>query len=281
MNAAVQPRSFGDWLASARQAAQQPPVQPRQALVVAGQVVGSVAEGFLNKIGRQRLLDKRYKLLNNEHSGAAAWHLEVPFGASVDAITDALNTLAAALRDEGLCGPWRDEQLAVCNPVGEVVGTVERGAVRVLGITSRAVHLVGLAPDGRMWVQKRSMTKPNNPGLWDTLMGGMVSAADSLPQALARETWEEAGLHVETLVGLQHGGHVDFSRPSREGDGAGYMRERIDWFRAQVPEGMAPENQDGEVERFDLLPLGTVREQVAQGLFTLEAGLVIAGFLGL
>ncbi|PIF89587.1 8-oxo-dGTP pyrophosphatase MutT (NUDIX family) [Acidovorax sp. 62] len=281
MNAAVQPRSFGDWLASARQAAQQPPAQPRQALVVAGQVVGSVAEGFLNQIGRQRLMDKRYKLSIDEHFGAAAWRLDVPPEASVDAPTDALNALAAALRDEGLCGPWRDEQLAVCNPAGEVVGTVERGAVRVLGIATRAVHLVGLAPDGRMWVQKRSMAKPNNPGLWDTLMGGMVSAADSLPQALARETWEEAGLRVETLVGLQHGGHVDFSRPSREGGGAGYMRERIDWFRAQVPEGVEPANQDGEVDHFELLQPEGVRLRVAQGLFTLEAGLVIAGFLGM
>jgi 8-oxo-dGTP pyrophosphatase MutT (NUDIX family) len=131
-----------------------------------------------------------------------------------------------------------------------------------------------------MWVQKRSLTKPNNPGLWDTLMGGMVSAADSLPEALARETWEEAGLCVEALTGVAHGGHVDFSRPSSEACGAGYMRERIDWFRAEVPGGMVPANQDGEVERFDLLPMDTVRDQVAAGQFTPEAALVIAGFLG-
>lgn len=272
----MQNPAFEHWLAGARASAQQPPARPRQPMLVAGQVVGSVADGYLNKIGLHRLLDKRFKLSNSEHSGALAWHLDVPMGAA----TEALNTLAADLRDADLCGPWRNEQLAVCNPAGEVVATVERGAVRVLGITTRAVHLVGLAPDGRMWVQKRSMTKPNNPGLWDTLMGGMVSAADSLPQALARETWEEAGLRVEALQGLRHGGHVDFSRPSREGGGAGYMRERIDWFCAQVPGGMEPNNQDGEVERFDLLPLDALRTQVAQGLFTLEAGLVIAGYLG-
>jgi len=272
----VQNPAFEHWLAGARASAQQPSAQPRQPLLVAGQVVGSVAEGFLNKIGLHRLLDKRYKLLNSEHSGAPAWYLDVPMGAA----TEALNTLAAALRDADLCGPWRNEQLAVCNPAGEVVATVERGAVRVLGVTTRAVHLVGLAPDGRMWVQKRSMTKPNNPGLWDTLMGGMVSAADSLPQALARETWEEAGLRVGALADVAHGGQVLFSRPSREGGGAGFMVERIDWFCAQVPQGMEPDNQDGEVECFDLLPLEVVRERVAQGAFTLEAGLVIAGFLG-
>ena len=273
----MQNPAFEHWLAGARASAQQPPARPRQPLLVAGQVVGSVAEGFLNKIGLHRLLDKRYKLSNSEHSGAPAWHLDVPMGAA----TEALNTLAAALRDADLCGPWRNEQLAVTNLQGDVVGTVERGAVRVLGITTCAVHLVGLAPDGRMWVQKRSLNKPNDPGLWDTLMGGMVSAADSLPQALARETWEEAGLYVGALADVAHGGHVLFSRPSSEGGGAGYMVERIDWFSAVVPEGMAPVNQDGEVDEFALLPLADVRAQVAQGLFTLEAGLVIAGFLGL
>jgi 8-oxo-dGTP pyrophosphatase MutT (NUDIX family) len=111
-------------------------------------------------------------------------------------------------------------------------------------------------------------------------MGGMVSAADSLPQALTRETWEEAGLRVEALANVAHGGQVLFNRPSREGGGAGFMVERIDWFSAQVPQGMEPDNQDGEVECFDLLPLDLVRERVAQGAFTLEAGLVIAGFLG-
>lgn len=308
MTASQPTPSFDQWLADARQKAHQPALQPRQPLVVAGQVVGSVADGFLNQIGHQRLMDKRCKLSNSEHDGTAAWLLDVapgavasaardadfdatpdafPHGTShgtrgiFSAITDALNTLAEALRDLGLSGPWRNEQLAVTNAHGEVVGTVERGAVRVLGIASRAVHLVGLAPDGRMWVQKRALTKPNNPGQWDTLMGGMVSAADSLPQALARETWEEAGLQVGALADVVHGGHVLFSRPSSEGGGAGYMVERIDWFRAQVPDGMEPCNQDGEVDEFALRSPEAVREHLVQGRFTLEAGLVIAAHWGL
>ena len=236
-------------------------------LRVAGQVVGSVAEGVLDTVAPA--LEGGHRL----HRAAGGWHLDGP-------ATAGLNAIAAVLRARGQCGPWRDEQLAVPDAQGEVIATVERGAVRVLGIATRAVHLVGLAPDGRMWVQKRALTKPNNPGLWDTLMGGMVAAADTLPQALARETWEEAGLRIEALAGVAHGGHVLFSRPSREGGGVGFMVERIDWFRAQVPDGLEPCNQDGEVERFDLLSLDSLREQVAQGAFTLEAGLVIAGFLG-
>ena len=264
------------WLQAARQRAQQPPAQPRLPLWVAGQQVGSVVDEVLGQISLQRLLDKRYQLLKWEHSGRSGWHLEAP----AEAATDALNTLAAALRDAHLCGPWRNEQLAVCNARGVRVATVERGAVRVLGIATLAVHLVGLAPDGRMWVQKRALTKPNDPGLWDTLMGGMIAATDSLEQALARETWEEAGLRVADLHQVTQGGHVLFSRPSSEAGGMGYMVERIDWFRATVPEGLEPTNQDGEVDEFALRSTEELHADVAQDRFTLEAALVMAAHWG-
>jgi len=272
--------SAAGWLAEARTAARQPPAQERLPLWVAGQAVGSVAAGFLDEIEMQRLSDKRYQILIQEQSGVPVWHLDV----APDAATSALNLLAQALHAQGRCGPWRNEQLAVCNARGERLGTVERGAVRVLGIATRAVHLVGLAPDGRMWVQQRARTKPNNPGMWDTLMGGMVSADDTLDQALARETWEEAGLVLPALQavgqGVTWGGQVDFSRPSREGGGVGYMVERIDWFRCTVPEGLAPRNQDGEVERFELWRPEQVRERIAAGDFTLEAALVLGACFG-
>jgi 8-oxo-dGTP pyrophosphatase MutT (NUDIX family) len=131
-----------------------------------------------------------------------------------------------------------------------------------------------------MWVQLRAFNKPNNPGQWDTLMGGMVSAADTLPQALARETWEEAGLRVDALHGVAHGGHVQLAVPSEEAHGCGYMVERIDWFHATVPDGMVPQNQDGEVERFELLAPEALLERLAHGAFTPEAALVLAAALG-
>ncbi|EJE53301.1 NTP pyrophosphohydrolase [Acidovorax sp. CF316] len=259
-------QTIAGWLAAARVAARQPPAQARLPLQVAGQVVGSVAEGVLDMVAPA--LEGGHRL----HRAAGGWHLDGP-------ATAGLNAIAAVLRTRGQCGPWRNEQLAVPNAQGEVIATVERGAVRVLGIATRAVHLVGLAPDGRMWVQLRSRTKPNNPGMWDTLMGGMVAAVDTLDQALARETWEEAGLATADLADVAQGGHVLFSRPSREGGGIGYMVERIDWFRATVPAGMEPANQDGEVERFELLGLDEVQQRVARSEFTQEAGLVIGAYL--
>ena len=262
------------WLPALREQARQAPRRPRLPLVVAGHTLGSVEDAVLGKLpgaaglGLSRQLDER----------GPSWHLRAE--PSEAGVTAAFQPLALALRAAGRCGPWRDEQLAVVGAQGQRLGTIERGAVRVLGLATQAVHLVGLAPDGRHWVQQRAHDKPNDPGLWDTLMGGMVSAADTLHEALARETWEEAGLRLEQLQTLAAGGRVQFARPSSEAGGAGYMVERIDWYHATVPEGVVPVNQDGEVARFECLTHGEVHERLARGAFTPEAALVLAGFYG-
>lgn len=265
-----------DWVPAARRQAQQPPAAPRLPFVVAGQAVGTVAPGVLDEIALMPAVCLPFLLLKKEHGGALAWHLD----ATASDATTALAALAQALRRAGRCGAWRDEQLAVCNAAGERIGTVERGAVRPLGLATQAVHLVGSAPGGCLWVQQRAFDKPTHPGKWDTLMGGMVSAADTLHTALERETWEEAGLHAGALHAVAHGGHVDFARPSSDGEGVGYMVERIDWFHATVPEGLVPENQDGEVARFELLETAEVHARLERGEFTPEAAMVLAGFYG-
>lgn len=264
------------WVPAARARARRPAAAARLPFAVAGHIVGTVADGVLDEIIALPPETMPGLLLKVEHGGRVGWHLD-RIGSDA---TAALALLAGALRRAGRCGPWRDEQLAVCNAAGERIGTVERGAVRTLGIATRAVHLVASAPDGRMWVQQRAFDKPTHPGRWDTLMGGMVSAADTLDTALERETWEEAGLNIAALQNVAHGGHVDFARPSDDGEGAGYMVERIDWFHATVPEGVAPVNQDGEVERFELLDAPEVHARLERGEFTPEAALVLAGFYG-
>ena len=198
-----------------------------------------------------------------------------------------LATLAQTLRERGLLGAWRDELLPVHAEsegvqLGEPVGRIERAAVRALGIATRAVHLHGVSASlredeqHRVWVQLRSLDKANDPGLWDTLMGGMVSAADTLEQALARETWEEAGLRLDALHDVAHAGVLEIRKPSDVASGVGYTVERIDWYRCTVPAGIEPINQDGEVERFELVSPDRVRADVAAGRYTLEAALILA-----
>ena len=266
-----------DWLDKLRDGAQRPPLQPRMPLLWNGQVIGTVAQGFLESVGVDFLRGQRITFAYKKTPGVGeAWSFTAPdasFG---------LNALAQLLRESGRSGPWRDEQIAVLTPQGQRVATVERGAVRVLGVATSAVHLIGLAPDGRMWVQQRSASKSHHPHQWDTLMGGMVAASETLQQALQRETWEEAGLDIQALHHLQHGGQVTLACPSDEvPGGVAYMRERIDWFSATVPEGLEPHNQDGEVQQFACIDAATLLQWLAQERFTPEAALVLADYLGL
>lgn len=232
-----------------------PPLRPRQALLCAGRPVGSLETAVAQLLADKGLLS----------AAGDAWQTQAGWDA-----------LAGMLREAGLLGAWRNEPLPVSNDQGEQVGLIERAAVRALGITTAAVHLSAQAPDGRTWVQQRAFNKPNDPGLWDTLMGGMVSAADTLAQALARETWEEAGLRLDQLHGLTHAGHLLIHRPSGGADDVGYTVERIDWYSATLPEGVAPENQDGEVERFDCVDAVRMRSDIGAGRYTLEAALILA-----
>jgi 8-oxo-dGTP pyrophosphatase MutT (NUDIX family) len=255
------------WLAALRAAADVPPVRPRVPLRLAvdGAVIGSVELPFLQPVAGTRLPGGALLLDNDPATG---WSLHGEPTAS-------LALLASALRDAGLAHVWRDEQLTVADEAGRAVATVERAVVRCLGITTHAVHLVGLAPDGRTWLQQRAYSKPNDPGLWDTLMGGMVAARDTLEAALERETWEEAGLVLDQLEGLHRGGRITTRRPSSDGGGAGYVIEHIDWFRCQVPAGVAPKNQDGEVEQFALVHADEVALRMQRGEFTAEAALIL------
>ncbi|HSW20886.1 MAG TPA: NUDIX domain-containing protein [Ramlibacter sp.] len=253
------------WLAGVRAQAAREPLRPRVPLRWQSHVIGSVENEFLAQPALRSALP-RQGLVQCSDQG---WHIE---GAQ---LSDSLAVLANAMREAGLTGAWRNEQLAVRDASQALVGTVERGAVRPLGIATQAVHLVGLSPDGRHWVQQRAHDKATDPGLWDTLMGGMAPACDTPMQALARETWEEAGLRMDQLMQLRVGGSFTVRRPSQDARNAGYVVERVDWWRCVLADGVTPVNQDGEVQQFALMTSSELRRRLLAGEFTLEAMLAL------
>ena len=185
--------------------------------------------------------------------------------------TAALAEIARWLHAQGHGGRWRDEQLAVADETGRVVGTIERAVVRPLGIATHAVHLVGRGAGGRVWVQQRALDKATDPGLWDTLMGGLMAAGETVASTLERETWEEAGLRIADLGHLRATSRFTIRRPVSDG----YLVERFDVFEAVVPDGVTPNNQDGEVAAFALITLDELRQRLRAGEFTVEAALIL------
>lgn len=243
------------WLIDARAEADRPPAIPRDPLSFDGCAFGSVEPGIAARIVAAGLpLARR----------GEGWEVRGP-------IDPSLAEIAAWLHRGGLAAPWRGELLAVADESGRVLGAVERAVVRVLGVTTNAIHLTGRAPGGGTWVQQRAFGKATDPGQWDTLMGGQVAAGESMRTSLARETMEEAGLDIAVLLDLQQRDRLAFRRPVPEG----YLVEHIDVYTCTLPSGTVPDNLDGEVERFECLDDARLEARLARREFTLEATLIL------
>lgn len=208
--------------------------------------------------------------------GPLATDASPPAAALDDGLDHALERTARWIHDQRLGGRWRQEALSVTDASGIEHARVERAAVRVLGVTTWAVHLCGYGrgPQGEpaQWLQQRALDKATDPGLWDTLMGGQCAAGESLAVSLERETWEEAGLRLPMLRALREAGRCRFERPVSDG----WLVEHIDLFEAWVPDGVTPQNQDGEVERFERAGVQSLNERLDRGEVTLEAALMMA-----
>ncbi|MEI8324627.1 MAG: NUDIX domain-containing protein [Betaproteobacteria bacterium] len=263
------------WLAALNARADQPPLQTRVPLALREHVIGSVEPDYLQPLLEAASSPVRGLLQRDDSPTGPCWRILGEGSA-------ALQRLAQALYDArigNVVAQWRNEPLAVRDAAGRELATVERGVVRPLGIATRAVHLVGRGSGGRYWVQQRALDKPNDPGLWDTLMGGMVSAADNVASALERETWEEAGIRLNALQGLARGGQVAMRKPSTEPLSAGYVVEQLEWFSATLPGELVPENRDGEVAQFALLEPRELLQRLYRNEFTTEAALILVAAL--
>jgi 8-oxo-dGTP pyrophosphatase MutT (NUDIX family) len=249
-----------DWISLLSCRAAQEPARPRSALLISadGPRVGSLEPALAQRLAAAGLPLRACD---------AGWHLRGPADA-------ALADIARWLHAQGLAGRWRNELLAVTDEADQPVAAIERAAVRPLGITTHAVHLVVRTPAGGVWVQQRALDKATDPGLWDTTMGGLRAAGEAVHDTLERETWEEAGLRLAQFDTLVPHGRLTVRRPLQDSP-QGYMVEHIDTFEAVLPGGAAPVNQDGEVAGFDCLPLADLRERLQQDRFTLEAALVL------
>ncbi|UCE31230.1 MAG: NUDIX domain-containing protein [Burkholderiales bacterium] len=249
------------WIGATLSAARQPPRAPRVPLAIGSCTVGSIEAGLAARLctalpDRIRLASSEVATLAGEAEGA-------------------LHAVAHWLRAHDLTEGWRDELLAVMDDRNRTLARVERGAVRPLGIRTRAVHLVGYTAQGSLWMQQRARDKAVDPGQWDTLRGGLLAADETVEQALERELWEEAGLHLAQLEELARGTIARVERPLERG----YMVEDVEPYFALVPPGLEPHNLDGEVERFERVPLAGLAQLIAGPGVTLEARLTLVAYL--
>ena len=191
------------------------------------------------------------------------------FAATPERVTllkpDALIPVLEVLAEDGFIPGWRNERYRI-----EDLFDIERAAARPFGLTTQAVHLNGIVGE-RMWLARRSPTKPIDPGMLDNLVGGGVSVGFSVEATLVKEAWEEAGIPAELARKAIAAGTMSVLREVPEG----VQSETISVYDLELPADFRPENQDGEVSEFKLVTFAEVEREV----LAYEAGLVALDYL--
>lgn len=92
-----------------------------------------------------------------------------------------------------------EEIFDVVNERDEVIGFERRSEVHRLGLQHRAVHVLVFNGRGHIFLQKRSMKKDRQPGLWDSSASGHLDRGEDYDACAVREVWEELGLRLTSL----------------------------------------------------------------------------------
>jgi 8-oxo-dGTP pyrophosphatase MutT (NUDIX family) len=194
----------------------------------------------------------------------------------------ALVEINRALRQAQLVKAWRDEIFALPDPeTGAVLATMERAAARFWGTLTLGAHATGFVRDpatgrpGWLWIAQRSPHKATDPGLFDNLIGGGVPASQSPAETLVREGFEEAGLPAVLVQAARAAGVLRLHRDIAEG----FQHEWLHSFDLELPGGIEPVNQDGEVAGFALLPVAEAAALASGAAMTVDAALVTVDFL--
>lgn len=167
--------------------------------------------------------------------------------------TAALQKLTQALARRGHVR-LRGEAFDVrATPGGPVLARLDRGALPAFGVISQGVHLNGFVrrTEGlHLWVGWRSRDKAVAPGQMDHLVAGGIPAGLSPEECLVKEAAEEASLPPECAARAVPVGRISYVMANEEG----LRRDVLHCFDLELPDGFVPRPQDGEVERFELVP---------------------------
>jgi hypothetical protein len=194
--------------------------------------------------------------------------------------SEAVAEVLASLRAEGLVPGWRNEAY----PVAQGFYTapllqMERAATVLFGTLSYGVNLNGFVGRGwgmKVWIAKRAESKPVDPGMMDLIVGGGQPMGISPWNNLMKECQEEAGMPISVAQGAKPVGIITLVAVIK-----GHMRVGLQFnYDLELPESFTPENTDGEVEAFLLVPVSEVIDRLKSADdFSYDVAVVLIDFL--
>lgn len=88
----------------------------------------------------------------------------------------------------------QDEIFDIVNEQDEIIGSATRAECHEQNLLHREIYIVVFNAKRELLLQKRSLTKDNNPGLWTLSATGHVDQGESTDTAAIRELKEEIGI---------------------------------------------------------------------------------------
>jgi isopentenyldiphosphate isomerase len=101
-----------------------------------------------------------------------------------------------------------EEIFDVVNERDEVIDAKPRSYVHANGLLHRAVHVLVFNSRGEIFLQKRSMKKDRQPGVWDSSCSGHVDSGETYDETAGRELREEIGLDLEKIYAANSEGRA-------------------------------------------------------------------------
>ena len=86
------------------------------------------------------------------------------------------------------------ELLDVVDENDNVIAVKTRGEIHARRLMHRAVHILVFNSDGELFLQKRSLSKDEQPGKWDSSAAGHVDSGEDYLECARREIGEELGI---------------------------------------------------------------------------------------
>jgi hypothetical protein len=197
-----------------------------------------------------------------------------------DSRTAAIDTVARELQSRGVVTGWRNEMFPVAPRFGaRPLFDLERAMVPLLGVKAYGVHLNGYVRDGDrilLWVGKRAGDRPIEPGKLDHLVAGGLPRHISPFDNLMKEADEEAAISKELARRARPAGAIAYRMELN-----GHLRDdTLFVYDLELPRDFVPQNHDGEIASFRLMPLDQIEEILAATEdFKFNVGLVVIDFM--
>ncbi|XP_060528184.1 uncharacterized protein LOC132703124 [Cylas formicarius] len=175
---------------------------------------------------------------------------------------------------------WRDECYEVKTEFSaSSLLKMDRSATCLFGIRNYGVTINGFVKESQqvkyLWFQKRSPTKQTWPGKWDNMVSGGLSVNHGILETACKEAMEEASIPSNLLKNLVSAGCVSFFFESERG-----LFPNTEFvFDLELPFDFVPENADGEVETFEILPVEKCVEKILAPDFKTTSAPVVLDFL--